>query len=95
MSIYYHIVFSGCSVSSAVVFGGYQELESVEAIHCLVIVFGNLCGSEAEQAMVHVGCCLQVWNGISTVLDRGLAPRLLLFLEDSLLSGLLSIKPLL
>ena len=32
---------------------------------------------------------------MSPALDRGLAPRLLLFLEDSLLSGLLSIKPLL
>ena len=80
VSIYYHTVFSGCSVGSAVVLCGYQGLENVEAVHCLETVCGNLYASAIGHAMV--GCCLQVADGISTVLGRHLAPRLLLFTTD-------------
>ena len=79
--IYYHTVFSGCSVGSAVVLCGYQGLEIVEAVHCLETVCGKLCGSAIGQAMV--GCCLQVGDGMSTVLSNDLAPRLLLFTTDN------------
>ena len=77
MPIYYHTVFSGCSVGSAVVLCGYQGLEIVEAVHCLETVCGNLCGSAIGQAMV--SCCPQVGDSMSAVLGSDLGPRLLLF----------------
>ena len=75
--IYYHTVFSGCSVGSAVVLCGYQGFEIVEAVHCLETVCGSLCGTATGQAMV--GCCRQVGDSMSAVLGSDLGPRLLLF----------------
>ena len=74
--IYYHTVFPGCSVGSAVVLCGYQGLEIVEAVHYLETVCGNLCRSATGQAMV--GCCFQVGDSMSAVLRSDLGPRLLL-----------------
>ena len=65
---------------------GYRRLAYIAAVHSMAIVCGNLCGLAAGQATAN--SCLQVWFGMSAVPDTDPAPKLLLYVGGSSLSGL-------